>query len=108
MFKKKNWFLKLLFYLFIIFIGLFIASESGYYEAKLADKVILTEEAIKKFEKDVLNGEVVDINTYIVEESINYSNSFTKAGDKISEIVESFVSDGISGTIKVVKKLLFG
>ena len=52
--KKKNWFLRLLTILFIIFIGLYIASISGYYEASLGNKVALTDEAIKRFEQDVI------------------------------------------------------
>ncbi len=52
--KKRNWFLRLLFVLFIVFLGLYIASVSGYYETQVGNKVALTEEAIRDFENDVL------------------------------------------------------
>ena len=44
--KKKNWFLRMLTILFIIFIALFIVSESGYYEAKVSKSVALTNDAL--------------------------------------------------------------
>ena len=50
--KKTNWFKKFLTISFIIFMGLYISSISGFYEAKLSNKVALTDEAIKEFEKD--------------------------------------------------------
>lgn len=103
--KKPNVFLKILSILFIIFLALFIASESGYYEAKLGEKVALTDDAIKQFEEDVLNGENVDINTYILKENVSYENNFTKAGDKFSEMVEGFITDGIGGALSVIKTL---
>jgi len=51
--KKNNWFKKFLTISFIIFMGLYISSESGFYEAKLSNKVALTDKAIKEFENDV-------------------------------------------------------
>ena len=59
--KKNNWFKKFLSTAFIIFMGLYISSVSGFYEAKLSNKVALTDEAIKKFEQDVLEGKNVDV-----------------------------------------------
>ena len=44
--KKNKLFKNLLIIAFVIFMGLFIASESGFYEAKLSNKVALTDEAI--------------------------------------------------------------
>ncbi|MEG0794768.1 MAG: hypothetical protein RSG95_03120, partial [Bacilli bacterium] len=103
--KKHNLFFKILFVLFVVFIGLFIASESGYYEAKVSQKVLLTDKSIKKFEEDVLNGESVDINTYILKENKDYANNFTKLGDKFTESVEIFITDGFGGIIDVFKTL---
>ncbi len=103
--KKTNIFLKMLVVMFIIFMGLFIASESGYYEATLNNKVVLTDQNIQKFEEDVLNGEVIDVNSYILEDKKNYENKFTNAGDKFSEVVESFVTDGLKGVFDCLKTL---
>lgn len=105
--KKNNWFKNILIILFIIFMSLFIASESGFYEAKLSNKVALTNDALKQFESDVLNGEEVDLNTYIDNEVHDYSNAFTKSGDKFSEVVIKVVTDGISGIWDTLKVLFF-
>lgn len=106
--KKSNWFMRLLVVLFIIFIGLFIAEESGYYEAKVSRNVALTNEAIKKFEEDVLNGVAVDINSYIENDDNDYSNSLTKAGDKISGTMENLMSGGFTNVWEVLKMLFLG
>lgn len=105
--KKSNWFLRILFISFIIFLGLYIASISGYYESQVANKVALTEDAIRDFEEDVLNGEVVDINSYIKKDSKDYSNSFTDLGDKFSEVIETFLSDGVKGVWDALKVLFW-
>lgn len=105
--KKKNWFLRILTILFIAFVGLYIASISGYYEASLGNKVALTDEAIKRFEQDVLEGKAVDVEDYILEERIDYSNAFTNAGDKITESVQKVLTDGIGGIWDAIKVLFF-
>ncbi len=103
--KKPNHFFHLLGILFIVFIGLYIASKSGYYESSLNDKVVLTDKQIAKFEEDVINGEVLDLNSYILEERKDYANKFTMAGDKFTELVEEFINNGLKGAYKVIKAL---
>ena len=105
--KKKNYFLRLLLILFIVFLGLYIASISGYYESKVGSKVALTEDAIKKFEEDVLNGEEVDIKSYLDNDMVDYSNSFTDAGDKITASLENILTEGFSGIWDAIKVLFF-
>lgn len=105
--KKKNWFLRLLSILFIVFLGLYIASISGYYEAQVSNKVALTDKAIQKFEEDVLEGKEVDINTYITNENKDYSNKFTDAGDKFSESIQKLLTQGIGGLWDAIKILFF-
>lgn len=105
--KKKNWFLRTILILFIVFLGLYIASISGYYEAKVGKKVALTEDAIKEFESDVLNGENVDIKSYLDNDIVDYSNTFTDVGDKLTESLESFLTEGFSGLWDALKVLFF-
>lgn len=105
--KKGNWFLRLLFILFIVFLGLYIASISGYYETQVGNKVALTEDAIRDFENDVLDGKTVDINTYLKEETKDYSNSFTNIGDKFSESIQKVLTEGVKGVWDAVKVLFF-
>ena len=103
--KKPNRFLQIIGLLFVVFIALFIAGKSGYYETSLNEKVALTDEQIKKFEEDVMNGEVIDVNTYILEERKDYANGFTAAGDKFTAAVEGFITDGFQGLFDVLKTL---
>lgn len=105
--KKNNWFIKILSVLFIIYLGLYIASISGYYESKLSNKVALTDEAIKRFEKDVLDGKVVDINTYVNDNKKDYSNKFTNMGEKVNDALINVITKGIKGIWDAIKVLFF-
>ena len=105
--KKKNYFMRIIVILFMVFLGLYIASISGYYETKVGKKVALTEDAIKAFETDVLNGEEVDIKSYLDNDTVDYSNAFTNAGDKITESIENFLTEGFSGIWDAIKVLFF-
>ena len=51
--KKSNPFLKLLLVFFLIFMALYIALESGYYDVKMGRKATITEEKLEEFENDV-------------------------------------------------------
>lgn len=105
--KKNNWFKKLLTISFIIFMGLYISSESGFYEAKLSNKVALTDKAIKEFENDVIEGKTVDVNTYISNKTVDYSNKFTSSGERLSEAVTKILTEGFSGAWDAIKVLFF-
>ncbi len=103
--KDKNPFLRILGLLFLGFISLYIALESGYYEAKVSKKTAMTAESIQKFEEDVKNGNPIDVNTYIFEEKKDYSNHTTDAAVFIGAKVEDFMSKGITEIFGVVKSL---
>lgn len=103
--KKGTWVLKLLGVLFVLYISLTIAIQAGYYEAKLGEKTTITEEAIKQFEEDVRSGKDVDINDYITNVQMDYSNQTTKAGVIFSKAVETVMSKGIDGMVNIFKAL---
>ena len=105
--KKNNWFKKIMIVLIIIFLGLYIASVSGYYEAQVSNKVALTDEAIRNFERDVLEGKTVDINTYIQNEDVDYSNKFTKTGEHVAQAIIDIITKGFSGCWDSIKVLFF-
>lgn len=105
--KKSRYFFRSLFVLFIIFIALIIAYESGYYETKAKNRAVLTKEAMEQFEEDVKNGAVVDLNDYLEEEYTDYSNGVTKIGNKISNGVSEVMTKGISGVFDVLKGLFW-
>ncbi len=98
-------FLKLLGVLFLLYLSITIAINTGYYEAKLSEKTTITNEAMKRFEEDIRNGRDVDITDYITEIHQDYSNQTTRAGAFFSSTVESFMSKGIHEIVNVFKML---
>ena len=103
--KKNNWFLKLIGVLFVIYISLTIAINTGYYEAKVNAKTTITQENMKQFEEDVKNGKEVDIKDYVTDTYEDYSSNTSKAGVRFSTLIEKFMADGITDMINVLKKL---
>lgn len=86
--KNRNWFNKLMFLLFIIFLCLYTVSLNGYSNRNNEYKSLYTKEMIEKFEKDIENGENIDINNYFTYEEKNYSNKISKLGEKFSEGID--------------------
>ena len=105
--EKMHPVIKVLIFLFIAFLIMYLSKETGYYEYKTYTKTKLTEEAMKKFEKDVSDGKNVNIKDYLIDEHIDYSNVFSKTGYFISSGVESIMNDGIKKTLKVLSALFY-
>ena len=102
----SNYFMKILGVLFLVFISLYIALESGYYEAKTRKRTEVTEESIRKFEQDIKDGKEVDVEKYIVDEKKDYSNKTTDMAIYIGDKVEKFMATGISDLLEIVKALV--
>ena len=105
--KKKNHnpFLTLLFILFIVYLSLYIAGASGYYENKINEEITLTEENILKFERDVKNNKDIDINDYVVKENKDYSCFASNMGDNVSNFFEKLLTKELGKMGKVLKKM---
>lgn len=103
--KNNNWFLKLLGCLFVVYIALFIANISGYYENKVRDNVTLTDHQIKKFEEHLVNGEEIDLNSFLKNEKDDYSSKISKVGDNITSNLEKILADGITFITNILKSL---
>lgn len=103
--KKHNPVLTTLFILFIVYISLFIAGESGYYEKQTYEKTILTEENIRKFEEDVKNNKEINIEDYTTSENKDYSCLASNAGDNFSNFVEKLFTEELGKVGKVLKKM---
>ncbi len=103
--KKPNWFIRLLTILFFIYISLYIALESGYYETKVATKATLTEDSIKQFEQDIKDGKPIDVNNYTYDEKKDFSNNTTDVAIFLSERIEKFMANGITDFFDVIKAL---
>lgn len=103
--KKPNLFFKILGGLFIVFIALFIANKSGYYEGKVRDKVTITEEGIKKFEEKVQNGEEIDISSFLRTDTVDYSSNMSNLGDNLTSSLEVIVEKGFGIATNILKSL---
>ena len=75
--KKESIFKFILLCFIICFLVILFAGKTGYYEKKLRDNSILTEEQIKKFEEDIKNGKSVDISNYVINENKDYTTKLT-------------------------------
>jgi len=100
--KKKNPILKVLGILFVIFMALYIANMSGYYESKIRDRVIVTEAGIKEFEEAIKNGEKIDITSFLSTDREDYSSSMSNLGENVTSSIENFVV----GSMDVVTDIL--
>lgn len=105
--NSKDKFIIFLLILFIIFLIVYLTKESGYYQYKAHNKAILTEENIKKFEKDVEEGKNVTINDYVISDYVDYSNSITDLGYNIGKFTENIMNKGIKKTLKILSALFF-
>lgn len=101
--KKTKYFFRTLYILLFIYIALIIAYESGYYETKSHNRAVLTKEAMERFESDLEQGQIVDVKDYLKEDKVDYSNSVTKVGNKISSGISDFMTKGLSGIFGVLK-----
>ncbi len=91
---------------FIIFIALYLALESGYYETKIGNKVRLTEEKIAEFENDVQNGVAVDVKDYLEDDYVDYSSKMSNVGVKVSKGIEKLMTNGIDEIFKFIDTLI--
>ena len=69
--------------LLMFFFSLYFSRYIGYQD----NKSILTDAAIKRFEKDLREGKEIDPNNYIIEEK-DYNNKASRIGRKTSKIIE--------------------
>ena len=106
--KKDKIFKLIIGILFITYIICFIISESGYYEYKMKERTILSNEQIKKFEEDVKNNINVDINDYTIPEYIDYTNKFTKGVNSTSNLIKKYFKKIVEGGFKILNSLVSG
>ena len=103
--KKPNYFLRVIAIFFIIFIALFIANMSGYYESKIREKVIVTEEGIKEFEEIVERGEEIDLKSFLNNSRVDYSSKMSKIGDHVTNSLDGIVNEGAKIITDILKSL---
>jgi hypothetical protein len=91
--------------LFIMFMCLYFAGITGYYDKNIATNTLLTKEAIIAFENDVKQGKAVDITDYIKANPNNYKNIYSNIGYTISDSIDHLLNDGVKWVIGLLKSL---
>lgn len=82
---KVNKILKFVSFIIILtFLFAYFIEITGYYEYKLLNKRILTEEQMRKFENDIKEGKEIDLEDYLSNTNVDYSNKLTKTTSNIS------------------------
>lgn len=82
--------------LFLLFLGLFISTNTGIIDYNARAKNKITEEKIKEFEKDVEENKEIDIKNYIsIDNSIN-DNNVSKGTLKVSNTIGKTINKVIN------------
>ena len=93
-------------FLFVILLTLYFSMISGYYEYINHEKMVLTEEQIKKFESDVASGKEVDITDYLTIEDREYNNNLSNISSSLSNGISNLITSGVDKTFKFLSKLV--
>ncbi|MBQ8234138.1 MAG: hypothetical protein IJZ36_00970 [Bacilli bacterium] len=102
--KKINIF-SILITLIVIYLILYFANITGYYEYTNYNKTTLTNEQIKKFEEDIKMGNNIDINDYVVKK-IDYQNKISKFNKEVSKTVNKVFKNFIQKTLGYLNKIV--
>lgn len=102
---KKNNIFSILITLIIIYLILYFANITGYYEYTNYNKTTLTNEQIKKFEEDIKMGNNIDINDYVVKK-IDYQNKISKFNKEVSKTVNKVFKNFIQKTLGYLNKIV--
>ena len=85
--------------LLIFFLALYLSSyNTSYYE----NKNILTEDAIKRFEKDLKEGKKINVNNYIEKEK-NYNNKVSTYTLKLSNLIDKCINKSLRLVLKYLE-----
>jgi len=102
--KKTNYFKIIFIVLFIIFISLYFMNFIGYYDVT-RNRTILTQEQINRFEKDIEEGNFIDLNDYLEEDKKEYDNGFSNISLNISNGIDTVLNNGLKSAFKAIEKL---
>lgn len=89
-----------------IFLFSYFIEISGYYEYNLQSKKNLTEAQIKQFEEDVKAGKEIDLDDYLQDNRIDYSNKLTRTTSEASIKLNQYLKNFLSNTFKMLEKFV--
>lgn len=97
---------KIFIFLLISFTAIYLSEATGYYEVANYKKRVMTEENIKKFEKDVKEGKNIDLKNYIKDDKKSYESKVSKFGNAMSNEIEKYVVGGLNNTFKFLNNIM--
>lgn len=104
--KKVKWLKYIGILLLFIFLFSYFIEYSGYYEYNLQNKKNLTELQIEMFENDIRNGKKIDIDSYLIDNEIDYSNSLTKTTSEVNLKLNEYLKKILTGGLDVLGKFI--
>lgn len=90
----------------LIFLFSYFIEVSGYYEYNLQNKKNLTEDQIKQFELDVKEGKDIDLDRYLKDTQVDYSNKLTQTTSQASIKLNDYLKNFLSNTFKILEKFV--
>ncbi len=66
----------------------------------------LTEAQIKQFEEDVKAGKEIDLDDYLQDNRIDYSNKLTRTTSEASIKLNQYLKNFLSNTFKMLEKFV--
>ena len=90
----------------LIFLFSYFIEVSGYYEYNLQNKKNLTQDQIKQFELDVKEGKDIDLDRYLKDTQVDYSNKLTQTTSQASIKLNDYLKNFLSNTFKILEKFV--
>lgn len=90
----------------LIFLLSYFIEFSGYYEYNLYNKKNLTQSQIEQFEEDIKAGKDIDLNTYLTDVTIDYSNSLTRTTSNINLKLNDYLKRILTGSFDLLGKFI--
>lgn len=91
--------------LVLMYITIYIVSLTSYYSTIESKNSTLTEEAIRRFENDVLSGEKIVASNYL-EEKKSYDNLLSRTSIHIGNIIENIFNKIMKSLLKEVEQAI--
>lgn len=92
--------------LIFLFFVLYFMQVSGYNEYSKNRENMLTEEEIKKYEKDIEEGKDVTVTDYLNKNKISYENNISKIGLDLSYFIEDAFNKGMNVFFKMLNEAI--
>lgn len=93
-------------FLFLIYLALYISQSSGYYDYTTYQKMIMTSEAMERFESDLKDGKDVLMIDYMQVNTNDYSNDVSDGFLSVSKTIDKYVGKWILYVLEGINSLI--